>query len=80
MVVTPDMIDDEQVMSSADLALSRAKSDGQGSYRFFEAAMDEKMRSCRKLEIDLRRAPTLREFSLVYQPQVSLRTERGQRL
>ena len=74
VVVTPDMIDDEQVMSSADLALSRAKSDGQGSYRFFEAAMDEKMRSCRKLEIDLRRALSLREFSLVYQPQVNLRS------
>ncbi len=74
VVVTPDMIDVEQVMSSADLALSRAKSDGQGSYRFFETAMDEKMRSCRKLEIDLRRALSLREFSLVYQPQVNLRS------
>jgi diguanylate cyclase (GGDEF)-like protein len=62
------------VMKNADLALNRAKSDGQGTYRFFEAAMDEKMRSCRSLEIDLRRALSLREFSLVYQPQLNLKT------
>jgi diguanylate cyclase (GGDEF)-like protein len=74
VVVAPQMVDCDQVLKNADLALSRAKSDGQGTYRFFEAAMDEKMQSCRKLEIDLRRALSLREFSLVYQPQVDLKT------
>uniref|UniRef100_Q07V94 Diguanylate cyclase/phosphodiesterase n=1 Tax=Rhodopseudomonas palustris (strain BisA53) TaxID=316055 RepID=Q07V94_RHOP5 len=72
----PDTSDCDEVLKSADLALSRAKSDGHGSYRFFEAAMDEKMRSCRNLEIDLRRALSLREFSLVYQPQLNLKTRR----
>ena len=62
------------MLKNADLALNRAKSDGHGSYRFFEAAMDEKMQSCRNLEIDLRRALSLREFSLVYQPQLNLKT------
>ena len=58
--------------SKSDLALHRAKSHGLGAYRFFERAMDEKMRCRRKLEIDLRRALALGEFSLVYQPQVDL--------
>ena len=58
--------------SKSDLALHRAKSHGLGAYRFFELAMDEKMQYRRKLEIDLRRALALGEFSLVYQPQVDL--------
>ena len=65
--------DCEQLLKNADLALHRAKSDGQGAYRFFERAMDEKMQSRRSLEIDLRRALAQREFTLVYQPQFNLR-------
>jgi diguanylate cyclase (GGDEF)-like protein len=65
--------DCELLLRNADLALQRAKSDGQGTYRFFEKTMDEKMRSRRELESDLRRALVLGEFSLVYQPQFNLR-------
>jgi diguanylate cyclase (GGDEF)-like protein len=65
--------DCEQLLKSADLALHRAKGDGHGTYRFFEMAMDEKMRDRRSLEVDLRRALALGEFSLVYQPQFNLR-------
>jgi len=65
--------DCEQLLKNADLALHRAKSDGCGTYRFFEKAMDEKMQYRRNLEIDLRRALALGEFALVYQPQVNLR-------
>jgi diguanylate cyclase (GGDEF)-like protein len=63
-----------QILKNADLALHRAKSDGLGTYRFFETAMDERMQVRRNLEIDLRRALTLREFALVYQPQYNLRS------
>jgi diguanylate cyclase (GGDEF)-like protein len=65
--------DCELLLKDADLALHRAKSDGHGTYRFFEKAMDEKMQCRRQLESDLRRALALREFSLVYQPQFNLR-------
>ncbi len=65
--------DCEQLLKNADLALHRAKSDGSGTYRFFERAMDEKMQYRRNLEIDLRRALALGEFALVYQPQFNLR-------
>jgi len=63
----------EQLLNHADLALHRAKSDGGGTYRFFEPAMDERMQYRRNLEIDLRRAMAQREFALVYQPQFNLR-------
>ena len=65
--------DCEQLLKNADLALHRAKGDGHGTYRFFEMAMDQKMRYRRNLEIDLRRALARGEFALVYQPQFNLR-------
>ncbi|WP_415914788.1 putative bifunctional diguanylate cyclase/phosphodiesterase [Rhodopseudomonas palustris] len=75
VVLLSDGVDDaDNVMKNADLALHRAKKDGHGSYHFFESAMDERMQARRKLEIDLRRALALREFALVYQPQVNLKS------
>ncbi|MBB5047696.1 diguanylate cyclase (GGDEF)-like protein [Rhodopseudomonas rhenobacensis] len=71
---SPGAQDCDHLLKNADLALGRAKKDGHGSYRFFEAEMDERMQARRHLEIDLRRALALREFVLVYQPQVNLRT------
>jgi diguanylate cyclase (GGDEF)-like protein len=73
VLLPTEATDCEQLLNNADLALHRAKSDGLGAYRFFERAMDEKMQYRRNLEIDLRRALALGEFSLVYQPQVDLR-------
>ncbi len=68
--------DGEQLLKNADLALSRAMSDGYGAYRFFDQAMDAKMQRRRALEIHLRRALGLGEFSLLYQPQFNLRLNR----
>ncbi|HXF53712.1 MAG TPA: EAL domain-containing protein [Hyphomicrobiaceae bacterium] len=64
----------EQLMRNADLALYRAKSDGRGTYRFFEAAMDAQMRARRAMEADLRKGLTNGEFVLHYQPLVDLNT------
>ncbi len=63
----------EELLKNAAVALTLAKSDGYGTYRFFEKAMDDKIQYRRNLEIDLRRALALGEFFLVYQPQVDLR-------
>jgi diguanylate cyclase (GGDEF)-like protein len=73
IVLPTEVTSCEQLLKNADLALHRAKSDGHGAYRFFERAMDEKMQYRRTLEIDLRRALSLGELSLVYQPQFNLR-------
>jgi diguanylate cyclase (GGDEF)-like protein len=67
-----DGLEDGEILKNADLALYRAKQEGRGRYAFFEQAMDEEMQSRRNLEIDLRSALALREFSLVYQPQFNL--------
>ena len=64
---TPD-----ELIKNADLALFKAKADGRGIFRFFTDEMDRKIQLRRKLEIDLRRALALREFSLVYQPQFQI--------
>ncbi|RED31258.1 diguanylate cyclase/phosphodiesterase [Rhodopseudomonas thermotolerans] len=69
-------LDVEGVLKNADLALHRAKQERYAGYRVFESAMDESMRARRALETDLRRALALREFSLVYQPQVNLQSRR----
>ncbi|WP_454693595.1 bifunctional diguanylate cyclase/phosphodiesterase [Achromobacter aegrifaciens] len=63
-----DADDGTSLMSCADTALYRAKAEGRGTYRFFEAAMGEQMRDRRRLEHDLRFAIERRELSLVYQP------------
>jgi EAL domain-containing protein (putative c-di-GMP-specific phosphodiesterase class I) len=62
------------LLKNADLALYRAKSDGRGSFRFFEPQMDACMKERRALERDLRRALTNNEFELYYQPFVDLRS------
>ncbi|MDR3373473.1 MAG: diguanylate cyclase [Ancalomicrobiaceae bacterium] len=67
----------DDINKAADLALYRAKTDGRGCWRFFEAAMDSDMRRRRYGEFDLRRAFVADEFDLVYQPMVDLDSRRA---
>lgn len=62
------------LLTHADTALYRAKTDGRGVYRFFEAAMGVEVRDRRMLEHDLRNALARHEFELAYQPQARLDT------
>lgn len=70
-----DALDPDALLSHADTALYRAKAEGRGTYRFFEAAMGEEVRTRRYLEQDLRHAIARGEFHLVYQPQKKIATE-----
>jgi diguanylate cyclase (GGDEF)-like protein/PAS domain S-box-containing protein len=63
------------LLSSADAALYRAKKEGRGTYRFFEAAMSEEVRERRNVEHDLRQALDKDELSIVYQPQTHIGTK-----
>nr|WP_136623393.1 EAL domain-containing protein [Bradyrhizobium centrolobii] len=68
--------DSEKLLKSADMALSRAKSDARGTFAFFEAALDAKAQSRRKIEVELRDAiqnDVLRPF---YQALVDLSSGR----
>ena len=60
------------LMANADAALYRAKAEGRGSMRFFEAIMDEQLRERRALQHDLRSALVHNELALHYQPQAAI--------
>ena len=64
-----DAMDRESLLSHADTALYRAKTDGRNTYRFYEASMGAAVRERRLLEHDLRLAIARHELRLVYQPQ-----------
>jgi diguanylate cyclase (GGDEF)-like protein/PAS domain S-box-containing protein len=69
-----DAKDRTELLSSADAALYRAKTEGKGTYRFFEAAMGAQIRERRSIEHDLRSAVANNELSLAYQPQAQVDT------
>jgi diguanylate cyclase (GGDEF)-like protein len=62
----------DELLKAADMALYGAKADGRGTYRFFEPAMDMRMKARRALETALRQAVTNGEFELHYQPLVNV--------
>ncbi len=68
--------DAEALLSHADVALYRAKSEGRGTYRFFTEAMDEEVRTRVVLGAELRKAIVSEQLFLMYQPQVDVDTGR----
>jgi diguanylate cyclase (GGDEF)-like protein len=68
--------DPDMLIKNADLALSRAKADGGGTYRFFEREMDARMQARRAIELDLRSALANGELELNFQPIIDLKSGR----
>jgi diguanylate cyclase (GGDEF)-like protein/PAS domain S-box-containing protein len=62
------------LIKNADMALYRAKAEGRGFTRFYEAAMDEALRQRRQLESDLGLAIDREELKVHYQPLAELGT------
>ena len=75
-VCPDDARDRHTLLSHADTALYRAKNEGRGTYRYFEASMGAAVRERRLLEHDLRNAISRGELRLVYQPQKCINTGR----
>jgi diguanylate cyclase (GGDEF)-like protein/PAS domain S-box-containing protein len=64
----------EEILRDADTALHRAKSKGRARHEIFDAEMHAHALSLLQMEVDLRQAIDRREFSLYYQPIVSLQS------
>lgn len=70
-----DGADAATLLANADAALYRAKAEGRGTMRFFEADMDKRLRERRALHHDLRSAIEHGELAVHYQPQAGMGRE-----
>jgi diguanylate cyclase (GGDEF)-like protein len=68
----PECAAAETLLSHADVALYRAKSEGRGAYRFFTEAMDRAVRTRVTIGAELRIALAAGQLFLMYQPQVAV--------
>lgn len=75
-ILGTDGDDPVTLVKNADLALYRAKHEGRGGYRFFEAAMDAEARKRRQMELDLHEAISEGQFFLMFQPLFNLSESR----
>jgi diguanylate cyclase (GGDEF)-like protein len=66
----------DDLLKNADIALYRAKIDGRGAYRLFEAEMDVRLQERRLLEIELQIALACDQFEVFFQPIVDV-TSKG---
>ncbi len=75
-VPTGDVIDVDDLISRADIALYKAKAGGRAGYVYFDDAMTAQVQNDAELVHDLARAQQLGQLSLAFQPQVDLRSGR----
>ncbi|MBX9646405.1 MAG: EAL domain-containing protein [Xanthobacteraceae bacterium] len=68
--------DTERILKNANLALSRAKSEGGGTFSFFEAGMDARAQKRRRIETELRTAIDNEVLQPYYQPLIDLKSGR----
>lgn len=66
--------DVEALLKSADMALYRAKTEGRGTFRFFDPILEQQTQVRHALQTDLRSALHKREFELYFQPILDART------
>jgi diguanylate cyclase (GGDEF)-like protein/PAS domain S-box-containing protein len=73
-VYPDDGLNAETLIKNADTAMYQAKENGRQNYRFFKPAMNVRAVERQSIEESLRHALDRREFSLHYQPKISLMT------
>ncbi|MBE9077698.1 EAL domain-containing protein [Romeria aff. gracilis LEGE 07310] len=76
VISTTGYDDPEKLLRDADIAMYRAKNQGKAGYAIFDAAMHAQSVTQLQLETDLRQAVERQEFTVLYQPIVSLSSGR----
>jgi diguanylate cyclase (GGDEF)-like protein/PAS domain S-box-containing protein len=71
----PPELDAEALLRNADIAMYQVKERGRGGYRFFTLDMNAALKERLELSNGLRGAISHHEFTLHYQPKVSLQTD-----
>ncbi len=75
IALSPDDAQDQHnLLSRADLALYRVKSEGRNNWCFYQPEMDEKLLQRLEMEQDLKAAMERGEFELYFQPLLDLTT------
>jgi len=69
-MITPNALNQEELLKQADLAMYQAKSQGRNAVRFFDPQMQSQVNARTAIEADIRKGITAGEFVLHYQPQV----------
>ena len=64
----------EELLKKADLALYRSKAEGRNRYHFYSEQMETEILARKDLERDLRAALAEGQLSLVYQPQMDIKS------
>lgn len=75
-VMTAGQQDADGLISAATSAMQTAKASGRNTYRFFEADVQRKADEKKRVQVMLRDAIEHNEFTLVFQPIVSLKESR----
>ncbi|MEP7306366.1 MAG: EAL domain-containing protein [Acidobacteriota bacterium] len=73
-VFPDDAQDAETLLKHADLAMYHAKDQGRGGYQFFQPELNVRAVERQSIEAGLHHALDQREFTLLYQPKVNLKT------
>lgn len=69
-VWTPDVVEPLELLRRADMALYVAKNEGRSCVRTYDSAMDNSIKTLRRLKDDLKADLAAEKLTLVYQPQV----------